>query len=96
MFSISLTTHCIPSACLFEISYEILCEDISIGKSPSSEEMFRFSDVVEIQGANESEKMTFNNLSEANKAYTAVVLIVVFRACVSVQSSDMIWMLKKT
>lgn len=51
---------------------------MKIAKGLSSEEIFRFSDIVEIQGANESKKMTLNNLSMANKTYTAVVLIVFF------------------
>ena len=48
---------------------------MKIAKGLSSEEIFRFSDIVEIQGANESKKMTLNNLSMANKTYTAVVLV---------------------
>ena len=54
---------------------------MKIAKDLSSEEIFRFFEIVEIQGANESKKMTLNNLSMANKTYTAVVLIVFFCMC---------------
>lgn len=53
---------------------------MKIAKDLSSEEIFRFFEIVEIQGANESKKMTLNNLSMANKTYTAVALIV-FSVC---------------